>query len=112
MEHERLLMETDSDLEIVAMVSAGINERGELVIEYEFEDYEDERRNFKRIAIVDRQEALLMANSLNVQVTDLPDELYEELGEVGGVGVPSDAEGLFADVLDFILDCGAKYNLK
>jgi hypothetical protein len=31
---------------------------------------------------------------------------------MAGVGVPSDAECVFADILDFILDCGAKYSLK
>lgn len=112
MENERLLIETDSDMEIVAVVSAGTNVKGELVVEYEFEDYEDEGNNFKKIATVDKDQALVMAGYLGVEVKDLPGELYDEFGELQGVGVPSDAECVFADVLDFILDCGAKYDLK
>ena len=112
MENERILIETDSDMEIVAIVWAGINERGELVVEHEFEDYEDEGNNFKRTALLDKEETDKMAECLAVEVKEIPDELYDEFGESSGVDVPSDAECIFADVLDFILDCGAKYNLK
>ncbi len=112
MEHERILIETDCDMEIAAVVWAGINERGELVVEHEFEDYEDEGNNFRRTALLDKEETAKMAECLAVEVNDLPEELYDEFGELSGVGVPSDAECIFADVLDFILDCGAKYSLK
>lgn len=112
MENERILIETDGDLEAVASVVAVINEKGELIVEHDFEDYEDEGNNFTKTATVDAEEALKMAQSLAVEVNELPGELYDEFGEIAGVGVPSDAECVFADVLDFILDCGAKYNLK
>ena len=112
MENERIIIETDGDLEAVASVTATVNANGELVVEHDFEDYEDEGNNFTKTATVEKEEALKMAESLAVEVKDLPDELYAEFGEMAGVGVPSDAECVFADILDFILDCGAKYSLK
>ena len=112
MENERIIIETDGDLEAVASVVTAINENGELVVEHDFEDYGDDGNNFTKTAIVEKEEALKMAESLAVEVKDLPQELYDEFGEIAGVGVPSDAECVFEDILDFILDCGAKYSLK
>ena len=41
MENERIIIETDGDLEAVASVTATVNANGELVVEHDFEDYED-----------------------------------------------------------------------
>lgn len=108
---EKNLIITDADLNVEVAVYAMVNEFYELVIEYCHNDDISPDRSFRRSATVDREETREMAKLLNIKVEELPKRLYEECGVSYG-STPSHAEMVFQETLDFILDCGARYELK
>ena len=108
---EKNLIITDGDLDVEVAVYAMVNEFYELVIEYCHNDDILPDRSFRRSATVDREETREMAKLLNIKVEELPKRLYEECGVSYG-STPSHAETVFQETLDFILDCGARYELK
>ncbi len=108
---EKNLIITDGDLDVEVAVYAMVNEFHELVIEYCHNDDMAPGRSFSRSATVDREETREMAKQLNIKVEELPKRLYEECGVSYG-STPSHAEMVFQETLDFILDCGARYELK
>ena len=61
---------------------AAINENGELVVEHDFEDYGDDGNNFTKTATVEKEEALKMAESLAVEVKDLPRSFMTSLAKL------------------------------
>lgn len=108
---EKNLIITDGDLDVEVAVYAMVNEFYELVIEYCHNDDILPDRSFRRSATVDREETREMAKLLNIKVEELPKRLYEECGVSYG-STPSHAETVFQETLDFILDCGARYELR
>lgn len=108
---EKNLIITDGDLDVEVAVYAMVNEFHELVIEYCHNDDMAPCRSFSRSATVDREETREMAKLLNIKVEELPKRLYEECGVSYG-STPSHAETVFQETLDFILDCGARYELR
>lgn len=108
---EKNLIITDGDLDVEVAVYAMVNEFYELVIEYCHNDDMAPCRSFSRSATVDREETREMAKLLNIKVEELPKRLYEKCGVSYG-STPSHAETVFQETLDFILDCGARYELK
>lgn len=108
---EKNLIITDGDLDVEVAVYAMVNEFHELVIEYCHNDDMAPDRSFSRSATVDREETREIARLLNIKVEDLPKRIYEECGVSYG-STPSHAETVFQETLDFILDCGARYELK
>ena len=78
--NERCLALTDADLEVVASVYALINDFGELVVEYSFEDERNARRNFCKRAIVDSDDTRSMATFFRLSVAELPQLLDERCG--------------------------------
>ena len=108
---EKNLIITDGDLDVEVAVYAMVNEFYELVIEYCHNDDISPDRSFRRSATVEREETREMAKLLNIKVEDLPKRIYEECGVSYG-STPSHAETVFQETLDFILDCGARYELK
>lgn len=109
---ERIIIESNSDLEIVATIVAGFDLLKNFVVQYHFEDYREDGKNYSHSAVINEEDAKTMANHLKVSLVDLPQVLYNEFGDTTGLSVPSDVESAYKDVLDFILDCGAKYKLK
>ena len=63
-------------------------------------------------AIVDQEDTLLMAKYLQVTIDELLGVIDEEFADSRPSVDSMDAADCFADILDFILDCGAKYKLK
>ncbi len=108
---QKTLFVTDADLPVQVYVFVWISERREFVVEYRFEDDRASFRNFKRMAVVDRQGCMQMARFYNVKVDELPQMVYDECG-VGYESTPSQADIVFQQVLDFILDSGVKYRLR
>lgn len=108
---EKNLIITDGDLDVEVAVYAMLNEFHELVIEYCHNDDMAPGRSFSRSATVDREETREIARLLNIKVEDLPKRIHEECGVSYG-STPSHAETVFQETLDFILDCGARYELK
>lgn len=108
---EELLVESDEDLEIVSSLSAGLDDRKRLVVQLEFVDYENHRRDNTLYALLDQEETQTMADRLHVPPAELPATLRVHFGDHPLLPTPSYVRGLFKEVLDFIIDCGARYRL-
>lgn len=109
---EKIIVESDSDIEIVATIVAGFDYLNNFVVQYNFEDYREGGKDYTHSAIVDEEDAKVMARHLKVSYADLPQALYNEFGDTTGLSVPSEVESVYKDILNFLLDCGAKYRLK
>lgn len=107
---EKTLIITDADMPVEAAVYAMINDFREFVIEFRLDD-DRHRSNSSRHAVVDKDDAILMARHLNIKVEELPNKVYEVCG-VSYASTVSHAESVFQEALEFILDCGARFNLK
>ncbi len=110
-DYSKVIAESDGDLPFGDCVSADINYRNELVIEYIVTDYRTEIEH-RTLAVVDREDTVKMAEYLGVKPEEIPISVFEECGDSSGVCTPSQVKGIFKDVLDFILDCGARYVMK
>ena len=109
-------LDSDSSSDYSFNLSAEITEQQELMIQYSSKCIGEEsnfrEKGITRKAIVDQENTLMMANHLHVEVDDLINVLCEEFWDHRPSAHTCDAEDCFADILDFILDCGAKYKLK
>lgn len=111
MQSERCLAVTDADLEVVASVYALLNEFGELIVEYSFEDERNARRNFCKRAIVDSDDTRSMATFFSVSEAGLPQLLDERCG-IAYESTPADVEYCFGEALNTIRESGVQYHLK
>ena len=112
-------MASDEDCQIMTYLLIGTNIHDELVICLEKEDggwdypegmyYTPERRTY---AILDADNMLVMAKKLRVEVKDLSTYLYRKFRYGGYISHSSGVYREFQRILNFILDCGAKYRLK
>lgn len=102
---------TDADLGVRIFIYAFVNERREFVIKYCFEDDGASSMNFKKVAVVDREDTLQISRFLNVKIEELTQLLYDECG-IDYESTPSHGDAVFRDALDFILDAGAGYKFK
>lgn len=109
-------LDSDSSSDYSFDLSAEITDQQELIILYSSKYIGEEsifcKKGTTRKAIVDQENTLLMANHLHVDVANLINVLCEEFWDHRPSAHACDAEDCFADILDFILDCGAKYKLK
>lgn len=110
-DYSKIIAEADGDLPFGDCVSADINYRKELVIEYITTDYRTEIESNK-LTTVDRDDTAKMAAYLNVPIEQLPQRILDECGDTSDVCTPSEIKGIFKDVLEYILDCGVRYTLK
>ena len=108
-----IIVESDNDLEIVGTIVSGFDYLNNLIVEYRFEDYRSCGKDYSYSAIIDEDDAKVMARYLNVPLSSLPKVLYDKFGcPFSDILVPSEVEGIFGDILNFVLDCGARYKLK
>ncbi len=108
-----LIAESDEDLEkISAVLSVGCGNGDMFGVQYEFKDDDDDWNNDCVQAIVDKDEALLLAKNIGVAVSKLPEVFCDKFDPNSSVLVPSEIEAIFKDILDFISDSGAKYKLR
>lgn len=109
---ERIIIESDSDLEIVATIVTGYDTMKHFVIQFIYEDYRKGGRNNSYCAVMDEEEVATMAHHLHISPNELPQALYDAFGDKSGIAVPSEVESVFQEILEYILDCGARYSLK
>lgn len=107
---EEIIVESGGDLEIVSTVVVGFDDDKNFVVELETNDYEFRCGNQRLWAVVEKEDALMLADYLKVKLTALPRTFDEKFGE-SGVFVLSYVEARFKEILDFILDCGMHYQL-
>ena len=112
MGHQKLIMESDNDQPICSSLTACFEENQGLAIVLEHEDYEEPEYNYKIKAAVDQQDTCLMAQNLKVFPSSRPSLLSNRFGNTSGTIAPSETEAVFKEILEFILDCGARYRLK
>ncbi len=107
---EKTLFTTDADCSKQATIYASIDICKRLVIEYHCEYDDSPSRNFERRAVVDNYDTQQMAAYYNVDIKQLPELLFDKCG-VAYDSVPSEADSVFKQVLDIILDAMVHYKL-
>lgn len=107
---EKIIIESDEDLAIVSTIVAGYDYRKNFVVQYTCRDY-DRGGEKGYTAIVDEEDAKVMARHLKVGSAELPQALYDEFGDCTGTTTLSGIEYVFKEILDCILDSGVKYKL-
>lgn len=108
---ERLIAESDSDMEIGSSITAGFNDEKDFVIELDPWDYAKCGYNNRYLAIVDKDDALLLADKLRVKLTALPQVMQDKFGVFSDIMVPSEIDVIYKEILDFILRYNVKYKL-
>lgn len=108
---EELIIDSDGDMQFGRGIVAGFDDEKNFAVVLDYTDYET-GYNRKTWAVVEKEDALVMADYLKVRLTLLPQEIRERFGDSSDIAVPSEVEALFKDILDFILSCGVRYQLK
>ncbi len=108
---EELIIDSDGDMQFGSGIVAGFDDEKNFAVVLDYTDYET-GYNRKTWAVVEKEDALVMADYLKVRLTLLPQEIRERFGDSSDIAVPSEVEALFKDILDFILSCGVRYQLK
>lgn len=101
---EELLVETDEDLPIVATVIIGFDDNGCLVLEHKIMDYDVPEESRTKYAVVEKQEAYVLAKKVKVSLMQLPAYVFKKYGvQPFCQAVPSEARTLFKAILDFFV---------
>jgi hypothetical protein len=108
---EELIMDSDGDMLIGSGIVAGFDDEKNFAVVLDYTDYET-GYNRKTWAVVEKEDALAMADYLKVRLTSLPQEILERFGDSSDIAVPSEVEAVFKEILDFIIACGVRYRLK
>ena len=108
---EELIMDSDGDMLIGSGIVAGFDDEKNFAVVLDYTDYET-GYNRKTWAVVEKEDALAMADYLKVLLTSLPQEIFERFGDLSDIAVPSEGEAVFKEILDFIIACGVRYQLK
>lgn len=116
---EHLLMESDDDCQIIANIVIGYDVRGNLVIQLGvYDDGGDYPEGFRFVskdettATIDVDDLEVMAAHLKLSKGEVLSHLLDEFGRSGYIARTSYVKDCFKEILEYILDCGAKYNLK
>ena len=109
---EQVIAESNDEMEIWSSVTVWRNSNNELMVRLEFTDSDDPERNYQLSAIIDRDEIKSLASSLGTAPDSLPSVLFGHFGTTSNCMVPSEVEVLFQEILNFILDNGARYRLN
>lgn len=109
---EEVIIESNDDLEIWSSIVVGFDVAKSLVIRWDYIDYDEHEYDFRQDAVIYKDDAFKISCFLHTKLTDLPNFLFNEFGEPSNRFVPSEVEGLFKSILDFILDSGGHYILK
>jgi len=108
---EELIIDSDGDMLIGSGIVAGFDDEKNFAVVLDYTDYET-GYNRKIWAVVEKEDALAMADYLKVRLTSLPQEILERFGDSSDIAVPSEVEAVFKEILDFIIACGVRYRLK
>ena len=108
---EELIIDSDGDMQFGSGIVAGFDDEKNFAVVLDYTDYET-GYNRNTWAIVEKEEVLEMADYLKVRLTSLPKEILERFGDWSDIAVPSEVVAVFKDILDFIISCGVRYQLK
>lgn len=106
------LIEVDNDAPYSSWVTVEVTDEKELIIKHEYTNFENHALDHQHQAVVDSENTAIVIDYLQLELSDLTEYLHEEFYHPMSQNEYDDAEALFADLLDLILDCGAKYKLK
>ena len=109
---EQVIAESNDEMEIWSSVTVWRNSNNELMVRLEFADSDDPKRNYQLSAIIDRDEIKSLAASLGSTTDSLPAVFFDRFGTTSNCMVPSEVEALFQEILNFILNNGARYRLN
>ena len=112
LQHKSYLNNIDDDSTTHGETTIGINFKNELVVMYHYFDDECHQYDTKNIAIVDEEGTMTLAQRLGIQLSELPAKLNEKFGSNAYYCNPDEAEAIFTNVLDYIIEVGLRFKLK
>ena len=71
------LIEVDNDAPYSYWVSVEVTEKQEMIVELEYQNFENHAHDYKQQAIVDSENTAIISNHLHVQLSDLTEYLHE-----------------------------------
>lgn len=108
---EKNLFLADADYKAQAEIYASIDIRKRLVIEYSCSYDDAPQRDFDRRATVDSEDTAQMAAYYKVAVEQLPQLIFEKCG-IAYAAAPAEADGVFKQALNMILDARVRYKMS
>ena len=108
---EKNLFLADADYKAQAEIYASIDVRRRLVVEYRYENDRNPCWDFTRRATVDSDDTARMAAYYKVAVEQLPQLIFEKCG-IAYAAAPSEADGVFKQALNMILDARVRYKMS
>ena len=108
---EKNLFLADADYKAQAEIYASIDIRKRLVIEYSCSHDDAPQRDFDRRATVDSDDTAQMAAYYKVAVEQLPQLIFEKCG-IAYAAAPAEADGVFKQALNMILDARVRYKMS
>ena len=108
---EEMIIDSDGDMQIGSGIVAGFDDDKNFAVVLDYTDYETGYSR-KTCAVVEKEESLMIADNLKTRLTALPQEIRERFGDSSDIAVPSEVEAVFKEILDFIISCGVRYQLK
>lgn len=109
--NEKNLFSTDADCSAQAEIYASIDVRRRLVVEYRYENDCNPCWDFTRRATVDSDDTAQMAAYYKVAVEQLPQLIFEKCG-IAYAAAPAEADGVFKQALNMILDARVRYKMS
>lgn len=108
---EEVIIESHDDFEIWSSVVVGFDTSKNLVVRLDCIDYKENGSGVRQDAVVGKEDAFALSCRWHTKLTGLPHFIYSRFGDGSNLSVPSEVEGLFKEILDFILDSGGRYVL-
>ena len=108
---EKNLFLADADYKAHAEIYASIDVRRRLVVEYRYENDCNPCWDFTRRATVDSDDTAQMAAYYKVAVEQLPQLIFEKCG-IAYAAAPAEADGVFKQALNMILDARVRYKMS
>lgn len=112
LQYKVYLNDIDDDCSVHGETTVGVNFKNELVVTYHYFNDECHRYDQKTTAVVDEDDTIILAQRLRVEVPELPEKLNEKFGSNAYYCNPDEAEAIFTNVLDYIIEVGLRFKLK
>lgn len=109
---EEVIIDTHDDYTPWSCCSVGFDDEGNFVVRFDSIDYDDHRNDYTRDIVVEKEEALKMAQYLKVHLVGLPQHIEHKFGKELGFSTYREVEDMFKELMDYVLSCGVHYNIR
>ena len=110
--HKAYLNNIDDDCCVHGETTIGVNFKNQLVVCYHYFNDENHQNAEKNIAIIDEEDTKTLAKMLKVKTEEVPAALNDKFGSRAYYCNPDEAEAIFGNVIDFIIEAGLRFKME